>query len=183
MIMFFFARPLCMLAGLLYPAYKSFKALETPAPEDDRQWLTYWVIMAFFTFIEYFADSFLFWLPFYYEAKLAFILWLQLPQFNGARWLYETHLQPMLKQHEAHIDEHIASVGATARQAFKRVSQKGMEAVTQAISQGAQQALSAAASGAATTNNNNTANNKGNASNNNNNSNDQSEGATLRKRD
>ncbi|CAG8750758.1 17757_t:CDS:2 [Gigaspora margarita] len=28
--------------GWLYPAYASFKAIESPEKEDDVQWLTYW---------------------------------------------------------------------------------------------------------------------------------------------
>ncbi len=66
---------LCTVVGSAYPAYASFKALETPDPGDDTQWLvvvhmtlyliyihltfvgrlTYWVVYAFFTFLENFA--------------------------------------------------------------------------------------------------------------------------------
>jgi receptor expression-enhancing protein 5/6 len=43
MIFFNFAgRLLSNLLGWVYPAYRSFKALESPEKEDDKQWLTYW---------------------------------------------------------------------------------------------------------------------------------------------
>ena len=33
--------------GLLYPAYKSFKSLQTKDKDDDSQWLTYWIVFSF----------------------------------------------------------------------------------------------------------------------------------------
>ena len=42
--------------GFLYPAYCSIKALESSVKKDDTQWLTYWVVFAFFSVVEYFAD-------------------------------------------------------------------------------------------------------------------------------
>ena len=44
--------------GFAYPAYCSIKALETSTKEDDTQWLTYWVVLAFFNHVDYFAGSF-----------------------------------------------------------------------------------------------------------------------------
>lgn len=34
------ALPICdsNLVGFVYPVYASFKAIETPCPEDDKQW-------------------------------------------------------------------------------------------------------------------------------------------------
>ena len=43
----------------LYPAYWSIKALETSDVKDDRKWLTYWVVFAFFSVLEYFSGMFL----------------------------------------------------------------------------------------------------------------------------
>ena len=37
---------LCDLVGTLYPTYMSYRAIETPEPGDDKQWLTYWVVYA-----------------------------------------------------------------------------------------------------------------------------------------
>ena len=38
-----------------YPAYCSIKALETLNKQDDKKWLTYWVVFAFFSVLEFFA--------------------------------------------------------------------------------------------------------------------------------
>ena len=42
--------------------------------------------------------------PFYYEIKILFILWLILPQTQGATYLYNTFVDPTLTRHEKEID-------------------------------------------------------------------------------
>lgn len=74
------AAPTSNLVGWALPAYLSFRAVETPAHDDDVQWLTYWVVFGFFNFVESFAlRVLLYYLPFYYAFKTVFVLWLQLP--------------------------------------------------------------------------------------------------------
>ena len=34
--------------GFVYPAYMSIKAIETKGGDDDKQWLTYWLVYSFF---------------------------------------------------------------------------------------------------------------------------------------
>lgn len=63
-------------------AYASFKAIESPQTDDDKQWLTYWTVIGFVNIIEFFADYLLFWIPFYSLTKTAFVLWLTLPRFR-----------------------------------------------------------------------------------------------------
>jgi receptor expression-enhancing protein 5/6 len=71
------------LVGWALPAYLSFKAIESPSPQDDIQWLTYWVVFGFFNFLESFAlRVVLYYLPWYFAFKTVFILWLQLPAFR-----------------------------------------------------------------------------------------------------
>jgi hypothetical protein len=74
------SRPISLGVGFAYPAYRSFKALESPGDEDDKQWLTYWVIYGTFGVAEGFADKIVGWLPLYYPAKIGFLCWLMLPQ-------------------------------------------------------------------------------------------------------
>lgn len=47
-----------------------------------------------------FIDWLLYFIPFYYAFKLAFLLWLMLPQTRGASFLYETFLRDFLKRNE-----------------------------------------------------------------------------------
>lgn len=95
---------LCQIVGFLYPAFKSFQAIETKTRGDDVHWLVYWVIFAFFNILEVFIDWLLYWIPFYYAFKLAFLLWLMLPQTKGASFIYESFLKDFLKKNESRID-------------------------------------------------------------------------------
>ncbi|GMF24152.1 unnamed protein product [Phytophthora fragariaefolia] len=63
------------LVGFIYPAYMSFKAINTPGTGDDTQWLTYWVVYAFFNLTESITDLVLSWIPFYFFFKIAFLVW------------------------------------------------------------------------------------------------------------
>lgn len=74
--------------------YFSLVALETPQPQDDIQWLTYWVVFGFFNFIETFVSFVLYWFPFYYTFKTLAIVWLILPQTQGAKLVYHKLLRP-----------------------------------------------------------------------------------------
>lgn len=80
--------------GFIIPAYFSLAALETPQPQDDVQWLTYWVVFGFFSFIETFVSLVLYWFPFYYTFKTLAIIWLFLPQTQGAKLVYHRLLRP-----------------------------------------------------------------------------------------
>lgn len=66
----------------LFIAYASFKAIESPGKEDDKQWLTYWTVIGFVQMVEYFSDILLYWFPFYYLFKTLVVLYLALPQFR-----------------------------------------------------------------------------------------------------
>jgi hypothetical protein len=82
------AAPISNLVGWGLPAYLSFKAIETPSPHDDVQWLTYWVVFGFFNFLESFALRIvLYYVPWYFAFKSLFIVWLQLPAFRVCRSL------------------------------------------------------------------------------------------------
>jgi len=106
----FGAGPLCNFVGFMYPAFASFKALEANNHADDRHWLTYWVVYSCFSLVEGFLEYILFWVPFYYPIKLAFLFYLFLPQTKGAMQLYDKFLQPALKPYVSLIDEAASEV-------------------------------------------------------------------------
>ena len=98
------------LLGFMYPAYASFKAIESKRTDDDVQWLTYWVVFGLFKVIEFFTDLLLHYIPFYYAFKAVAILYLVLPTFNGATVLYKSFLRPWLVVNESQIDKEIEKI-------------------------------------------------------------------------
>jgi receptor expression-enhancing protein 5/6 len=95
-----FGRLICDLLGIIYPGYLSFKAIESKTPDDDKQWLTYWVIFAAQKLLETITDIFLFWIPMYYPIKLIFLIWLAYPDTKGATKIYDSIVRPLLLKHE-----------------------------------------------------------------------------------
>ena len=77
------------LLGFVYPAYMSFKAIESQGTADDTQWLTYWVVFATVSIMESSAMLILEYIPFYFFVKSAFLAWLFHPKFMGAALLYK----------------------------------------------------------------------------------------------
>lgn len=73
-------KPVCIAAGITYPAYASFKALESPNPDDDKQWLTYWVVYGLCTSMETVSARLISWLPGYYLTKMLVLIWMMLPK-------------------------------------------------------------------------------------------------------
>ncbi|CAO3576877.1 unnamed protein product [Absidia cylindrospora] len=94
----------------LYPAYASFKAIESPSQTDDKQWLTYWTVIGFVQIVEYFSDVLLYWFPFYYLFKTLLVLYLALPQFRGAEVLYSRFLRPFLLNAQGSVDKHAQDI-------------------------------------------------------------------------
>ncbi len=115
------------LIGFLYPAYASFKAIETAGKADDVKWLSYWVIFGLLNVVEFFSEFILYWIPFYFTFKTAFILYLYLPQFNGAQTLYSQFLRPILIKEEKNIDASIAKMKSKAQALVEETLEKKSE--------------------------------------------------------
>ncbi|KAG0485724.1 hypothetical protein HPP92_009803 [Vanilla planifolia] len=82
---------------LLYPLYASMRAIESPSPLDDQQWLTYWVLYSLITLFELSFNKVLAWFPLWPYLKLVCCLWLVLPIFNGAAYIYENHVRKYVR--------------------------------------------------------------------------------------
>jgi len=99
------SRLMLLTAGTLYPAYRSYKAVKTKNVREYVKWMMYWIVFAFFLAVETFADIFVsFWMPFYYEMKILFLIWLLSPYTKGASVVYRKFIHPILDKHEDDID-------------------------------------------------------------------------------
>ncbi|XP_076977431.1 receptor expression-enhancing protein 6 isoform X4 [Tamandua tetradactyla] len=106
---------LCNLVGFVYPAYASIKAIESPSKEDDTVWLTYWVVYGLFGLAEFFSDLLLFWCPFYYAGKCAFLLYCMTPgPWNGAHALYRRVVRPLFLKHHEAVDRVVRELSGRA---------------------------------------------------------------------
>ncbi|KAG6515598.1 hypothetical protein ZIOFF_026027 [Zingiber officinale] len=79
--------------------YASMRAIESPSPVDDQQWLTYWVLYSLITLSELSFWRVLQWFPLWPYMKLVFDFWLVLPAFNGAAYIYEKYVRSYVKQY------------------------------------------------------------------------------------
>lgn len=127
------AGSLCSIVGFVYPAYKSFEAIESKNRGDDTQWLIYWIVYAFFSIMEVFIDFLVYWIPFYYAFKLAFLLWAMLPQTKGAKFLYDSFLKDFLKTNESKIDAALNDAKKNVGQVVTEASEAGAEVVGAAV--------------------------------------------------
>jgi len=119
--------------GTLYPAYASYKAVKTKNVKEYVKWMMYWIVFALFTFIETLADTLVSWLPFYYELKIVFVLWLLSPATNGSSILYRKFVHPQLSKREKEIDSCIAKASEQGYSAFITLGSKGISYATNVL--------------------------------------------------
>ncbi|PNY26396.1 Protein YOP1, partial [Tolypocladium capitatum] len=121
-----FAMVLSSIASFLFPIFASYKALKTSDPAQLTPWLMYWVVFSCCLLVESWVSFVLVWVPFYGYIRLLFLLYLILPQTQGARVIYEENIHPFLENNEASIDDFIAS-------AHERLKAAGITYLREAI--------------------------------------------------
>ncbi|CAI9104478.1 OLC1v1003157C1 [Oldenlandia corymbosa var. corymbosa] len=98
-------RTACCTVGIGLPVYSTFKAIQSREQNEQQKWLIYWAAYGSFSIVEAVTDKFLYWFPFYYHMKFAFLVWLQFPSADGSRQLYVRYLRPFLRKHQARFDQ------------------------------------------------------------------------------
>ena len=98
------------LVGVLCPTYMSLKIIEHPEEDDDKQFLTYWVVYGLFSIIDVFTSFLIKIIPFYYTIKLAFLIWLFMPNFRGAIYIYNLIVGPLFRKYESKFDKGVDKI-------------------------------------------------------------------------
>lgn len=106
MIFGYFAAFICNVVGFALPAYWSMAAIETSNKDDDTKWLTYWVVFAAFSCVDFFADGIFAYFPFYWLGKIIFLSWCFAPvKDNGSQRIYNKILRPYFLKKQSSIDK------------------------------------------------------------------------------
>ncbi|XP_036404670.1 receptor expression-enhancing protein 2 [Megalops cyprinoides] len=126
MVSWIISRIVVLAFGTLYPAYSSYKAVKTKNVKEYVKWMMYWIVFAFFTTAETITDIVLSWFPFYFELKIAFVIWLLSPYTKGSSVLYRKFVHPTLSNKEKEIDDYIAQARDRSYETMMRFGKRGL---------------------------------------------------------
>ena len=94
---------------VLYPAVHSIRAIESDdGGDDDKVWLTYWMVFGVFNVAETFFGFIFYFIPYWDWLRLALFIWLLLPNFNGSKIIYEGFICSLLKNNKNLIEKWIS---------------------------------------------------------------------------
>ncbi|XP_071375946.1 receptor expression-enhancing protein 2 isoform X2 [Centroberyx affinis] len=126
MVSWIISRIVVLAFGTLYPAYSSYKAVKTKNVKEYVKWMMYWIVFALFTTAETVTDLVLSWFPFYFELKIAFVIWLLSPYTKGSSVLYRKFVHPTLSNKEKEIDEYITQAKDRSYETMMRFGKRGL---------------------------------------------------------
>ncbi|XP_041703676.2 receptor expression-enhancing protein 1 isoform X1 [Coregonus clupeaformis] len=134
MVSWIISRLVVLVFGTLYPAYSSYKAVKSKDVKEYVKWMMYWIIFALFTTMETITDIFICWVPFYYELKIAFVVWLLSPYTKGSSVLYRKFVHPTLSSKEKDIDDYLCQAKDKSYDTLVTFGRKGLNvAATAAV--------------------------------------------------
>ncbi|KAJ0003077.1 hypothetical protein NQD34_008226 [Periophthalmus magnuspinnatus] len=126
MVSWMISRMVVLAFGTLYPAYSSYKAVKTKNVKEYVKWMMYWIVFALFTTAETLTDMLLSWFPFYFELKIAFVIWLLSPYTKGSSVLYRKFVHPTLSNKEKEIDDYIAQAKDRSYETMMKFGKRGL---------------------------------------------------------
>ncbi|NXT97863.1 REEP4 protein, partial [Buphagus erythrorhynchus] len=101
------------------------------------RWMMYWIVFALFMATETFTDLLISWFPFYYEVKMAFVIWLLSPYTRGASLLYRRFLHPTLARKEKDIDAFLVRARERGYETMLHFGKRGLNLAATAAVQAA----------------------------------------------
>lgn len=99
-----------LVVGFLYPAYMTFRTIESEEikQEDAKLWLAYWVVFSTMSVLDRVLSLVFAIIPFFNAIKIAFIIWLFHPKSKGAIYIYDKFIKTYLKIYESQIENVIS---------------------------------------------------------------------------
>lgn len=98
---------LLILAGFLYPAYKSFSALESEDKSDSKRWLTYWIVFGFTFAFKNLLNVVLSFIPFSNLLITIGLIAVYSPLTGGYVYVYDYAFKPFLQAYKTSIRKYI----------------------------------------------------------------------------
>lgn len=109
------------------------RAIDSQDKDDDKVWLTYWIVFGMFTVLETFF-GFIFWfIPYWSWIRLGLFIWLLLPNFNGAQIIYENVLKVLLRNNKDLIQHYTELISTSATKGVEGMKQSAASAVSEAV--------------------------------------------------
>lgn len=112
---------------VIYPSIKSIQALETIGTQDDKEWLTYWIIFGLLSLIDDCFGFILECIPYFFWLKLAFFIYLLAPQTRGALTLYNGMVRDLLEKNRSKIEGLINDVKGSVKEVSSEAKKAARE--------------------------------------------------------
>ena len=93
---------------VVYPGLMSIRAIESEQKDDDKYWLTYWMIFGQLTVYETFLPFLFYFIPYWDFVKIGFFVWLL--KFNGCQTMFQGFARPALHRYRPQINEFLAKL-------------------------------------------------------------------------
>ena len=106
------------LVGTVYPAFWTIKSLEQNLIEEQKKWLTYWVVFGFFIIVDMGSPVIVKFIPFYFVLKILFLIWLFMPGSNGCTLVYYLVVKKIFGYYEEKIDSYVEGAKDYANDMF-----------------------------------------------------------------
>ena len=115
------------LVGTLYPAFWTIKSLEQNSVEEQKKWLTYWVVFGSFIIVDMSSPVIVKFIPFYFVLKILFLIWLFMPGSSGCTIVYYLVVKKIFRYYEDRIESYVVGAKDYANDMFKDSNLKNFQ--------------------------------------------------------
>lgn len=90
---------------IFFSSSQQIRAIQTSRrkKKDTKPWLIYWMVFCTFSAFDFCVGFLLEHFLTYCIARFLFLVWVLVPEFNGARLVYENVLRPMFKANQSMV--------------------------------------------------------------------------------